>query len=150
MLFRSADFISAYLADNNLTTVKEFDNYKNIFLVSGPNEPPKTSIVESIVFDDPKGISLLDYTYVQDNQPLSTTTFSLTEDKNWWKVASVNSIDLTKETDTIPVRGSKTVVYLMDSGVELTHPEFVGRNVSNLFSLNGDRSEEHTSELQSH
>ena len=51
----SADFISAYLADNNLTTVKEFDNYKNIFLVSGPNEPPKTSIVESIVFDDPKG-----------------------------------------------------------------------------------------------
>ena len=29
----SADIIGAYLADNNLTTVKEFDNYKNILQV---------------------------------------------------------------------------------------------------------------------
>ena len=137
----STNDIDSYLSTNGLTKLKTYKNYVNVVLVSGDREPPTTEIVEKIIQDDLNGIQLLDsttYTYTQDNIASGVANVAVSDDKNWWKVASSNFVDFNKETNEIPIRGKNTVVYLMDSGVEITHPEFTNRQVSNLFSFNDD------------
>lgn len=130
--------IDDYLQSNNLTVTTHYDKLQKVYLVSGDAVPPKTSIVEFVVENHSQGVQLLDNTIVIDNQSLANQTITLTEDKEWWKLATFNRVDFDAQTQTFDVRGKKATIYLLDSGVDITHPEFTNRTVVNLFSFNND------------
>ena len=58
--------------------------------------------------------------------------------KNWWKVYSFLDVDLSSTTSNIDIYGSNTNIYVLDSGIDLTHSEFTGKDISLVYSLTGD------------
>lgn len=129
--------IDAYVSEHNLTVLRHYDKLEKVYLVSASAMPPKTAIVEFVVDNHQNGITLLNATQTIDNTA-DTDSFDITSDDQWWKVATFNNIDYSQSTYTYSVRGKKSVIYLLDSGVELTHPEFEGADIVNLFSFNND------------
>lgn len=121
--------IENFLSCNGLEIVKIFDSFEKLYLVSGPTVPTHTDIVREIVPEDILDIKPLDY---------NTVTILKSEDNDWWKFASISSP--TKNLDHISVSrlGGDAIVYLMDSGVEISHSEFSESTISNLFSFNND------------
>lgn len=135
--------IDSYLSENNLTVVQTFNNFEKIYLVDGAVTPPATAITEHVVQDDDHHISLLNTTIISDQtygtKTLSGSTLTITNDQqNWWKSYVVKNPDLDAASYTIDRRGQNATVYVLDSGIEVSHPEFVGRNVVNLWSFNND------------
>jgi len=130
--------IDNYLTAYGLIVVSHFDKLDKVYLVSGNALPPKTEIIEFVVDDSTNSIQLLDTTVTVDMEPVRQTSINIDEDKEWWKVASFNQVDYGSQTQQFHIRGKKSTVYLLDSGVDISHPEFVGSNVSNLFSFTGD------------
>lgn len=129
--------ISNFLAVNNLTIIKVFNNFERVYLVSGSEPLILMDIVESINNDDESIINLLDYTYtVSDNSP--SITFALNEDKNWWKTYSCAVIDLDQLDHTIKRKGKNIRVYILDSGINDTHIEFENTTIKKLSTITND------------
>jgi hypothetical protein len=135
--------IEAYLAANELTVVKDFNNFEKVFVVTGNVFPEFTEIIEHLVNDDEHHISLLSTTIIS-NQSYGKKTLSgevvtieNTQD-NWWKSYTVMSADLESQYFSIDRRGNNSTVYILDSGIEINHTEFANRKVSNLWSFNND------------
>lgn len=138
--------ISQYLTDNGCTVLKEWDNFDRVFLVECNSAPVATSIVERLVEELPMKVKPLmhinhvsgetnPYIGTHNNPNLPTITISTTDEHDWWKNYSYQTPKFDQPTYTINRLGQNTTIYLMDSGIELTHPEFEGANIVNLYTV---------------
>lgn len=130
--------ITNYLTENNCSLIKIFNNFDKVYLISCENTPPTSPLVTSIINDNDTDITPLDL-----NQSVSITsneilTVNIHEVQNWWKSVSYVNVDFTVETCNIEKYGKKITVYLLDSGVDLTHPEFVDSDISQIYTFNGN------------
>ena len=129
--------IDSYFTQNSCTVIKQYNHWDKVYLVSSDTMPPKTEIIESVVNDTESTMQLLANTQYNLATHEETTTFSIQDDKNWWKVATLWDVDFSNETITNEVFGGKVTVYVMDSGIDATHPEFEGRSVELFHSFDG-------------
>ena len=130
--------ILAYLETNGCTILKNFQNLKNVYHVSSDNVPPLTDIVEIVTLDDDTSCKLLEAIPVQQTQYDDDITINVSDDKNWWKVYSLLNVDLSKDSFTVARYGKDTTIYVVDSGIDIAHPEFKGQDVELLYSFTND------------
>lgn len=138
--------IQTYLQNNNCTVVKDWDNFDKVFLVEATSLPPITNIIERISEENSVAISPLDVIslnpyYSTHNNPDLEYTVNVGDTKDWWKNYCFMSPEFNNPTLTINRLGQNVNVYIMDSGIESTHPEFVDANISNLYSVTGEFSD---------
>jgi hypothetical protein len=127
--------IDAYLSANNCTILKVFSKLENTYHVETDLTLLKIDIIEHLIDDGATTIQLLaEVPIIQPNLGVPTTV-STTDEKDWWKVFSVEVIDFADPTPTIMVHGQGVNVYIMDSGIEITHPEFVGKDIGLVYSF---------------
>jgi hypothetical protein len=125
--------IDAYFIKNKCSLEKEFSNYDKVYLVSCAKVPPVTKIVECVINDEASPIQLLGVSH-----DLPTTEFGnivMDNPSNWWKVASILSPNFDVVVDQYPIYGKGVTVYMVDSGIDLTHPEFDGVDITLLHSF---------------
>jgi hypothetical protein len=127
--------IASYLQDHGCQVLKSFDNFEKVYHVEASAQPPQTTIVERIVNDSENSIQLLNT--VQLEQSSDINNFQIDQDRNWWKVASINDIDFAQQTFDHRKYGSKVTVYLIDSGIDQNHPEFQGSDIQLFHSFDG-------------
>lgn len=137
--------ISTYLQSLNCTSVQEFNLTDKTYLVECQTPIVfDANIHEHVINDDDHRIQLLSTTVIFDQtwgtNTLAgpTVTISTTDNKDWWKNYVIKQPKFDEPSYSIDRKGDGYVVYMMDSGCELSHPEFTGRPVSNLFTFNGD------------
>ena len=132
----SDEQIAMYLAENQCTVLKAFDKLNKVYHVESTILPPITSIVELVQNDNESTIELLEaiplYSYPSVEE---TVTVDHSDDKNWWKVYSYKEIDLANDTTPVPIFGSGSNIYILDSGIDISHPEFEGKDVTLLHSM---------------
>ena len=131
--------ITAYFSTNGCTIVKEYNHYEKVYLVSAATRPPAEKVVLSITDDDETTITRLS-TINFTTKTYNNNTIDTHADKDWWKTYSVYDIPNT-QIATVPIKGIGSVVYVVDSGIEATHPEFIGADVETLFSFTGEYSD---------
>lgn len=137
--------IDAYFASHGLTLIKTFNSFDRVYHVSANVEPPKTDLVDFLVRDDDSALQLLGTVVVADptfgtivtDGSLPTVNIP-NDEQNWWKFYILSDPDLDAATVTINRRGSNSTVYVLDSGVNGSHPEFADSVVENLWSFNGN------------
>lgn len=134
--------ISKYLLDNGCTVLKEWNNFDKVYLVEAASEPPASAIVAHVVDDsNTLAIKPLDYVeinrhFLQPNNPnYPTVTISTTSQQDWYKNYSLQNPVFDEPTTTYSQKGSNVHVYIMDSGIDATHPEFQGVSITNLYSV---------------
>lgn len=137
--------INEYLTACGATVVKSFSAFEKLYLVEATTEPSVTDIVEHVIHDNTNHIQLLSTVIVADSTfgevvidgsvPMITVD---NDDKNWWKLYSLAEPDLDASEYVTNRRGTGSIVYVLDSGVDFSHPEFDGVDTHNLFSFNGD------------
>lgn len=135
--------ISQYLADNNCTVLKEWDNYDKVFLVEASVEPPKTEIVEFVTNDESLTIQPVDTVdfnpyYCVPNPNYPSATFSTTDQQDWWKNYTLQNPVFDEPTASISRKGHHVSVYIMDSGIEASHPEFENVTITNIYTVTPD------------
>lgn len=137
--------ITNYITSVNGTVVKTFQLAEKTFLVDCPSEPTfDASIHEHIINDDEHHVQLLNSTVIFDQTWGTTTlagptvTISTTDNNDWWKNYVIKKPKFDEPSYTVDRKGTGYVVYIMDSGCDISHPDFVGRPISNLFSFNGN------------
>lgn len=136
--------ITAYLAENNCSIIKIYNNFLKVYLVDSETSPPTTGIVESIVNDDDTAIVPLGefvpvnqyYDLINPNFP--SISISTADEKDWWKNYVLTEPDFDNPVTTLSRKGNGVSVYIMDSGIETTHPEFLDATIVNLFSITDD------------
>jgi hypothetical protein len=129
--------IQQYAVSKNITIVKHLPTFKNVFIVSADTELGVDEQLLVVINDDDSAIQLLGLDVTLSDSDIETS-FEIAEDKNWWKVASINAIDFDSSTYNHVVRGFGSTVYLMDSGIEEAHPEFVDSEIVKLHSFTED------------
>lgn len=129
--------IQAYFNKHGCTQVHVFNNFDKVYLVSAEHEPAKESIVTSVINDSQTIITPLSDTAVSI-ESYNAASISVSDDKNWWKVVTYVNVDFTKPSLDFKKFGDKITVYVLDSGIDLAHPEFDGENVSQIYSFNGN------------
>lgn len=136
----SADEIASYLTGNGCTVVKQFTRMQQIYLVNSVDVPPLSEIVEYVIDDDVAPCKLLTLVPVVPAQSTSNSMIDVTSQQDWWKAYSMQDIDLAQQTSvtTVPKFGKDCDIYLLDSGIEMTHTEFVNKNISLLYSVTND------------
>lgn len=138
----SDDVISAYLSNNQCTVNHAYINLNKVYHVKSETVPPMDeSIITSIIDDDVSAITLLDIVKVK--QPTSVTpsrveTIASQEEKNWWKIYSLKDIDLSESNNNVDIFGTNSNIYLLDSGIDITHSEFAGQDISLVYSFTGE------------
>ena len=130
--------ITQYLETNNCTVVKIYSVLDKVCLVSSVGVPPKTDIVEFVVLDDDQAFKLHEVLTPTGTLPSDTKTLSVNDINNWWKIYSLKDVAFDKPTNDVPIYGKGMDVYLVDSGINKDHPEFVNANVVLLYSVDGD------------
>jgi len=137
--------IDSYLTGINATIVKVYNSFEKTYLIDCDIEITTISdIHEHIVRDDLNAISLLDSSILIDKTFLTNhLTGPINEiisdnDNDWWKWYCLPSPNFNEPVYRFDRRGSGIVVYILDSGIEISHTEFIGRPVENLFSFNND------------
>lgn len=132
--------INSYLHDNQCQIIKNFNNFDKVYLVDSVALPPLTDIVERITADDQVSITPLDLSinsYFGIDNPLHVKeTITTEEAAQWWKVYSHDKIDFDQPSFTFTRKGSNVDIYIMDSGIFHTHPEFSDADISFLYSIN--------------
>lgn len=133
--------ISAYLTANNCTTIKVYDNFAKVYLVSSNTAPVASELTESIVNDSEHVVRLLGEVvninrYVNlPNPTLPGITVSTSDPHDWWKNYMLKTPDFAAPTVEFSRKGASGKVYIMDSGIEASHPEFANTQIENLFSF---------------
>lgn len=133
--------ITSYLQNNGCTVLKQWNNYDKVFLVECSSVPANDIIVERIVEENPLKIKPLDVinvnpyvmTHSDPNEPKITVTVN--NDQDWWKNYSFVEPVFDKPTLTLSRLGKGITVYLMDSGIQTSHPEFSESNIVNLYTV---------------
>jgi subtilisin family serine protease len=131
--------ITEYALDNNITLLKQFNAFEKVYLASCDVEPSVSESLISCINDDDNPISLLSFSVDLTDQPDLESIVTIEEEKDWWKVASIANLDFDQETYKHPVKGDKCTVYVLDSGIEHTHTEFINNDrVQLLHSFTSD------------
>jgi subtilisin family serine protease len=128
--------INAYLKANGLTISATFDQLGHVYLVEADEMPPMADCLEAVIADEDNGIKLLDHEVVIRPQSAMKSAADTGNDDNWWKIAVVSGIDYdSDEYQTLRV-GEGVRVYLLDSGIDVSHPDFASKDITLLHSLN--------------
>lgn len=134
--------ISQYLLTNNCTVIKTFSNFDKVFLVGSETLPPEDPLVESTINDSALTISPM---AVVDVVPATydTVTLAVDDEKHWWKIYSASRLDMSMPTVEFPIHYTLDAdIYVADSGIDGAHPEFIGQDISLLYSVRpGDFSD---------
>lgn len=125
--------IQSYLDQYGCTTISVLNQLGITYLVEADEMPPNMAIVEHVIADDENPIQLL-------GMPSEITykEFNLQSEDNWWKLAIIPGFDYDADSAEIIRAGYGQRVYLLDSGIDATHPEFVGKDITLLYSKTGD------------
>jgi len=133
----SEQVIEQFLTDNNITLLKQLESFGKVYLVQTETEIASNELIEDISLDTEQGIELLSFSIdLVDNY--IETSFDVEDEKNWWKVATINKIDFDKQINNHKIRGVNSTVYIVDSGITVSHPEFATANIELLHSFNGN------------
>lgn len=142
--------ISAYLQQHGCTVLKEWNNFDKIFLVEATQMPPESAITDRVTEENHLAISPLEvislnpYFGTHRDPAKETITIDINDTKDWWKNYSRGQPEFTEATTTIQRQGKNISVYIMDSGIEASHPEFVNADITNIYSVTpnefGDRN----------
>jgi len=133
--------ISAYLQQHGCTVLKEWDNFDKIFLVEAAAMPPESAITDRVKEENHLSISPLEVInlnphYGTHNDPAHPDiVVQVNDTKDWWKNYSYIQPEFNNPTMTIKRLGHNINVYIMDSGIEASHPEFANANIVNLYSV---------------
>jgi hypothetical protein len=132
--------IDEYLVSCGATIIKSFDAFEKVVLVECPEVPPVGNIVEHIKDDHTNNLELLTTIPIQMPVLLAegSKTVQISEQKDWWKVYSGSVVDLDAPSFQLPLSGAGSVIYLLDSGIKLDHPEFQSADIECLYSLTDD------------
>ena len=130
--------IDQYLQANECGVSTAYSHLNKVYLVSANVTPPMTGIVTAIIDDDSHAIQLLEVTPIIRPISQGVSSIPVNDPNAWWKVYSVVDIDFGSLTSAIPIFGTNTNVYLLDSGIDITHPEFSGKNVDLVYSFTGE------------
>lgn len=129
--------IDQYLADNNITKIKQLESFGKVYLVESENEIIMNELIESLSADADHPVTLLSST-VDLVDSYIEATIDIEDEKNWWKVATINKINFDQPTHTHKIRGMNSTVYIIDSGITTEHPEFANANIELLHTFNGN------------
>lgn len=140
------DQIDQYIEVNLGTLIKVWNKFERIKLIEFPAHPPVTEIIESVVEDSqelltPLGSSVCEFNphFGYDLVPgLPTIEFNTNDQKDWWKNAVMSNPELHEETKTISRKGQNVTVYVMDSGINSSHPDFVDTNILDVYTVTPD------------
>jgi len=138
--------IDNYLSINLCTVIKQWNNFDKVYLVETDNVPPNSPLLERIEEENTLALKPHDFSLDVNNYhnchsdpSLPDLVISTTEEKDWWKNFTYNQPNFEDPSLTIKRGGQNITVYIMDSGIDITHPEFEGANITNLYSvINGD------------
>jgi len=140
--------ISAYLQQHGCTVLKEWDNFDKIFLVEADQMPPESAIIDRVTEENHLAIRPLDviplnpYFGTHRDPNKESINIDVNDTKDWWKNYSRNQPEFTSPTAIIKRLGQSISVYVMDSGIEASHPEFIDANITNIYSVTpGDFSD---------
>lgn len=138
--------ITAYLQQHGCTVLKEWDNFDKIFLVEAASMPPSTAITDRVTEENHVALKpLLDIdNYVCSHQDPSKPDININvnDSKDWWKNYSKGQPEFSNPTTTIKRLGHGISVYVMDSGIDASHPEFVNADITNIYTVTpGDFSD---------
>lgn len=140
--------ITAYLQQHGCTVLKEWDNFDKIFLVEAASMPPNAAITERITEENHLEIKPLDvitlnpFSLTHNDPTKETININTSDTKDWWKNYSRNRPEFSEPTTFIKRKGKGINVYVMDSGIEASHPEFANANITNIYSVTpGDFSD---------
>jgi hypothetical protein len=134
--------IQEYLNAHQCTQVKVFDRLDKTYHVQAEVEPPLTDIVSTIINDDTSHLQLL--TTIEVSPPKNSSesmSIDSSDNHNWWKLYSLANIDLDQSSINVNKFGQGINVYMVDSGIDLTHSEFVDRDINLIFSFTGEFSD---------
>ena len=142
--------ISAYLQQHSCTVLKEWNNFDKIFLVEATQMPPESVITDRVTEENHLAISPLEvislnpYFGTHRDPAKETITIDINDTKDWWKNYSRSQPEFTEATTTLKRQGKNISVYIMDSGIEASHPEFANADITNIYSVTpndfGDRN----------
>lgn len=133
----SEEAVSIYMAEHGCEIVQVLSNIGLIYVVEADEAPPVTEIVEEVLVDDPSTkITLLEEEVTTTDLEIQANATN--DEDNWWKLAVIPNIDLDSEEFKIVRAADNTRVYLLDSGIEHEHAEFVGKKVTLLHSMTAD------------
>lgn len=133
--------IQFYLSSINGSIIKTYNNFTKTYLVETETQIIESNLVQSYIRDDDKSISLLNHTvsfnsqWAKDRTDSESITLDVMSDNDWWKVYSLKYPNFNSDNN-INRKGSDIKVYILDSGIKTNHPEFINRDVSNLWSFN--------------
>ena len=130
----SVSDIEDYLRVNECTVISEFSHYNNVFHVASDVLPPSSSIVVSVLDDGATSLKLLTVTDVV-HKTYDTVILNADHIDDWWKIYSCYTVDLSNPTVSIKTHLTDHRAYIVDSGLEVSHPEFVGRRIELLYSV---------------
>lgn len=128
--------INHYFTQNNLTIVKSYNKFEKIYCVSGNTIPPNSDLIEDIVEDSIGQVVPLDT--VNIGLPQLQTPIDIADNKNWWKVASFFNVDYEQSIHLHGKIGERVNVYILDSGIDINHPEFENTDIELLYSFTND------------
>lgn len=134
----SVEQINSYFLQNSLTVLSIFNNFELVYLAEGSTLPPQTDIIESVIDDSTQNIAPLNYIYTAPTDIFRETSFDINQEQNWWKAYSLIDINFDQTQDTNKRKGKNTKVYILDSGIDDSHPEFLNTSVQKLFSFTND------------
>lgn len=140
--------ISEYLNLNGCTVIQQWSNFDKVYLVESSAIPPTTDFTEFVIEDLPTKIKPLNV--VEINQYWSSLQdpnaekieIKAHDQKDWWKNYSYINPEFDKDTLSLSRVGKGVVVYIMDSGIEKTHPEFSEAEIEDLYTIIPDDFED--------
>ena len=133
----SEEQVQQYLTDHGCTVISTYSAFDKVYLVEAAAVPPITDIVETVKNDEETEIKPMSYPKDEGTQ-FANVNFSSTDANDWWKMTSVQIPNYSLDTQTYERRGQCAVIYVIDSGADLSHPEFEFASISNLWSFNND------------
>ena len=137
--------ITSHIKNLGGSIVKTFSFSNKTYIVEIPNAPDFDDTLHEHIFNDAESaLKLLNTTIMLDQTWGTTTvdgpkeTISTENSNDWWKNYIVKNPKFDQPEYEIEKRGKDVVVYVLDSGCEISHDEFTNRPVENLFSFNGN------------
>lgn len=133
--------IEEYFTQNSLTVIQVYNHFDLVYLVEGLASPPMTSIIESIFDDSEQTIVPLNYVYNAPADTSRTIEFDIQDNKNWWKTYSLLKVNFEEPQKQMKRKGRNTKVYILDSGINDSHPEFANTQINKLYTITNDFSD---------
>ncbi len=133
--------IQSYLADNAITVISEFGAFEKCYLVECATLPPMVEgLIERLVEDNHHSFNLHNYP-IPSGDDFPELLVDTNDEKNWWKISTFNQPDLNLLVQDYERRGNTATIYLVDSGVNISHSEFQHATIEQLYSFNGDHQD---------